>query len=511
MTDCRQETASDAPDDGSRVLTQSSPGRYRLRSGVRREGQVLICERPLVCTRLNDAAVSVVDALSTECYRSPAVVAAETGMNHDAVVTLLNRLYERDVLAWEPARDPAHTPPVSVVVTVRNAADHIDECLDALAALSYPEYEVIIVDDGSTDGTRTLVANHGSHPRLVTVGTPAAALGIGSSREAGVEAATHEVVAFTDADCRPDLRWLAELVPALAAHDIVGGRVRPASDAGAGAYEAVTASLDMGPRADRVSPGGSTPYLPTANFVARRAVLSEVGFPDRNIAEDVHCCWTALDRGYDVVYDPRGVVEHVYDERRFGSRRRAYGASEALLATEFDSAGSIPLPVAGVAVALVVLTALAGSLIGALPAAVGVGGVALAAVFATASVARDRIRAERYVGTKPIVASLGRRSLSAMYLLMREFTRYYSLPIVLGATVVLLRWPTVGSLLLAGLVAVVTLPAVVEYVIHRPATSPLRYLRWYLHDHFAYQVGVYRGAVVHRTGRHLDPMRRFNR
>jgi len=469
-----------------------------------------VSTRPLVGTRLNDAATRVVDALSTESYRRPSPVAEAAGVDRSAVATLLERLHERGFLDWRPARDSGYRPSVSVVVTVRDAADHLGACLDALASVEYPEYEVIVVDDGSTDDTRSLVESHGCSTRLVEVGRPDAPVGIGASRNRGAAAADSEVVAFTDADCRPRPDWLSELVPALAVHDIVGGRVRPAETAGASAYEAINSSLDMGSRAARVRRDGETPYLPTANLLARASTVESVGFPERDVAEDVNFCWTALERGFDVVYDPRGVVDHDYGGgRRFGERRRSYGASEALLATEFPPAGSVPIPAE--AVVAVVLLAFVATIV--LPfgrAGSIAGGAAGAAVVAGGSVWRMRRRAGGLVGLTDAFRSLGRRSLSSVYAIARELTRYYSLSALAVSGVVAAVRPVTGVALVAILLLAAVVPAVVEYRIQRPSIGPLGYGWYYLRDHVAYQLGVYRGGVTHRTVRHLDPAGRFH-
>ena len=143
---------------------QSAPdpsGEYRLRDGVGLADDILVSKRPLTATRLNDAAVHVVDALSREsAFRAPEAIAQETGTRPSSIRTLCERLHQRGFLEWRPARDPTHTPPVSVVVTVRNDREHLRACLDALAELAYPIYEVVVVDDGSTDGTPDAAVNH---------------------------------------------------------------------------------------------------------------------------------------------------------------------------------------------------------------------------------------------------------------------------------------------------------------------------------------------------------------
>lgn len=490
-------------------------GEYRFRETVDTVGTLVVLNQPLTVTRLNQPAIDLLDHLDSDEYRSPASIAATTNYAEDAVEDLLDRLYRRGILEWRPVRDPEFRPPVSVVVTVRDDRENLERCLDALADLTYSTYEVVVVDDGSTDGTRDAATDHQLTAdgclRLVSVGEPNDPLGIGASRNRGVEAAANDVIAFTDADCRPRADWLDDLVPFLAAADFVGGRIRPAETTTASVYEGINSSLDMGSRASRVQPDGDTPYLATANVVGRRAVFEAIPFPDRNVAEDVDVSWRAVHAGFDVVYTPTGVVEHAYrtDIRSFAGRRSTYGASEALLAATHDTDGeridvstthgliaaaglggiilSRPIGIA-IAMLLIVLTGL-------------VGGVTLW---------RRYRRLPSIVSAMSLAKSWVRERLSTLYSAGTEVTRYYAAPI---AMVGLLVWfvgePVPATVLFASVGVAIVFPAAVEYRVHRPATSRTGYLLYYLADHLSYQYGVFRGAVRHRTLSHVRPSGRF--
>lgn len=511
--------AVDEPGIETSAADSSAAGEYRRWDGVRLVDDTLLSRRPLAATRLNDAGVETVDALSRGEFRSPSSIARETNQDPESVKRLFDRLHDRRFLEWRPSRDPGYRPSVSIVVTVRNEKDQLRGCLDALAALDYPEYEVVVVDDGSTDGTSDVATTHTlaelGAVRTVSVGGTDAPLGIGASRNRGVDAAAHDVIAFTDADCRPHHDWLSELVPVLASHDLVGGRVRPAGDAAVSAYEGVNSSLDMGSYAARVDPGGETPYLPTANLVGRRALFEAVGFPERNVAEDVALCWDALDDGFSVVYAPSGGVEHVYRSgvRAVASRRSAYGASEALLARNHGREGTASVDVPVTAVLAVVLAILGLSLGGLASSLASAGFVAVAAVALGTGGARLWRRYRRFsstVSAEDLVRSWGRERLSTAYAIARELTRYYAGPLaILGVVAVAAGADVLGATLLVSILAAVGLPLLVEYRVHHPPVSALGYAGYYLADHLGYQYGLYRGAVAHRTLAHLNPFTRF--
>jgi len=94
-------------------------------------------------------------------------------------------------------------PRISVVLACFNAARTLRPCLDSLTRLNYPDYEVVVVDDGSTDDTPQIVSQYNGLRRIRQEH-----LGLSAARNAGIAASTGEIVAFTDADCRADEDWL---------------------------------------------------------------------------------------------------------------------------------------------------------------------------------------------------------------------------------------------------------------------------------------------------------------
>src|SRR5207302_86138 len=91
-------------------------------------------------------------------------------------------------------------PRVSVVVCAYNAADTLDDNLASLERLTYPDFEIILVNDGSKDRTGEIARRY---PRVRVIDTPNQ--GLGAARNVGLAEATGEIVAYTDADTRVDL------------------------------------------------------------------------------------------------------------------------------------------------------------------------------------------------------------------------------------------------------------------------------------------------------------------
>lgn len=108
---------------------------------------------------------------------------------------------------------PATPPPVSVVVAARDEAACLPALLAALARQTHPDFEIVLVDDASEDATAEIArAWHRRLPnlRLVRVTDPQPPRKKRALTQ-GIDAATHDVLAFTDADCTPPPTWLAAL------------------------------------------------------------------------------------------------------------------------------------------------------------------------------------------------------------------------------------------------------------------------------------------------------------
>src|SRR5690606_31008932 len=111
----------------------------------------------------------------------------------------------------------APPPRVSVIVPVRDDVEGLSRCVAALQAQDYPtdRFEVVVIDNGSIRDLRPVVPDEPRF-RLVREDRPGSYV----ARNAGVAVATGEVLAFTDADCRPRADWLSQGVAALARPDV---------------------------------------------------------------------------------------------------------------------------------------------------------------------------------------------------------------------------------------------------------------------------------------------------
>ena len=223
-----------------------------------------------------------------------------------------------------------HWPRVSVVVCAYNAADTLDDNLSSLERLTYPDYEIILVNDGSRDRTSEIARRH---PRVRLIETPNG--GLSAARNVGLANATGEIVAYTDADTRVDPDWLTYLVQPFLTSDVVGSggpNVIPADDP---------------PVAQCIAraPGGPThvllddriaEHVPGCNMAFRRnALLAIGGFNPIYLraGDDVDVCWRLQARGWRIGFSAAALVWHHYRSsvKAYWRQQVGYGEGERWL------------------------------------------------------------------------------------------------------------------------------------------------------------------------------------
>lgn len=181
---------------------------------------------------------------------------------------------------------------ISVVISTYNRAATLQRALESLLQQKCDalHYEIIVVDNNSTDSTRqvveALIAHGYSNLRYLFEPRQGASYG----RNAGIAVTTASIVAFTDDDLRVTPTWLATLYVALKEHpevDYVGGKVLPSSRAGwptwvTREHWAPLALFDYGDRPFYVNPGRAV-CLGTSNSAYRKAVFERVGYFDAQV------------------------------------------------------------------------------------------------------------------------------------------------------------------------------------------------------------------------------------
>ena len=246
----------------------------------------------------------------------------------DAALAAVGETYARMPFDGE-RREATGWPRISVVVCSYNGSRTIRDTLEGLARVDYPDFEVIVVDDGSTDRVSAIASEYAV--RLIRTENR----GLSNARNTGCEAATGEIVAYVDDDAWPDPHWLRYLAIAYRRADHVGVGGPNLPPPGDGPIADCVANAPGGPvhvlLDDRIAE-----HVPGCNMSFRRAALLAVGGFDpvyRVAGDDVDLCWRLQARGGLIGFAPAAVVWHHRRNsvRTYWKQQKGYGKAEALL------------------------------------------------------------------------------------------------------------------------------------------------------------------------------------
>ncbi len=220
-------------------------------------------------------------------------------------------------------------PRISVVVCTYNGARTFRETLEGLKALDYPDYEVIVVNDGSTDRTAEIAREY-EVTLISTINK-----GLSNARNVGWRAATGEIVAYIDDDAYPDPHWLKFLVSTFLTTSFVGVGGPNLLPRGDGPVAECVANAPGGPVHVLVS-DREAEHIPGCNMAFRRAALEAVdGFDPRFrcAGDDVDLCWSIQRNGGKIGFNPSAVVWHHRRNsiKAYLNQQQGYGKAEALL------------------------------------------------------------------------------------------------------------------------------------------------------------------------------------
>lgn len=233
--------------------------------------------------------------------------------------------------APRPRLVSASRPRLTVVVLTCNSARSIGDCLDALAGQDCPDFEVIVVDDDSADGTLAIVAGYAGRLRLTVARNGSRVIPRG--RNIGLAASRTPLVAFVDSDDRPDPGWTRAILAAFTANPrlgLVSGDLVPA-------HRTVMAqAIALNDDAVRRLAGRRQPQFYAGNCAVNRDVLPGPVFDEEfRFAEDLelaarlrqHCPWAHLP-GMRVHHYSRDTLgQYALQMFRYGEMKQYYAVT----------------------------------------------------------------------------------------------------------------------------------------------------------------------------------------
>ena len=213
-------------------------------------------------------------------------------------------------------------PRATVIIVNTNERDHLKRCLPSVLGQQYGEYEVLVVDNASTDGSVEVVGREFPQVKLIR---NAANLGYVGANNVGFEHATGEVLVVLNPDTRVEPNWLWELVLALESTPSAGlatSKILMMDDpqrintcGNEITFAGITVCRGLGQPADRYDRLEVVSAVSGAAFAVKRSVLGQIGPFDQSFFiyyEDTDLSLRAALAGYDCLYVPTSVVYHDY-------------------------------------------------------------------------------------------------------------------------------------------------------------------------------------------------------
>jgi hypothetical protein len=214
-------------------------------------------------------------------------------------------------------------PIISVVILNFNGKKFLSKCLDSLLKSDYPNFEVIVVDNASTDGSVELMQRNFSQYRNLRVICNNRNLGFAEGNNLGARVAQGEYVVFLNVDTEVDRKWLKELIMVMQSDETIGvaqsklilfdrktidsagdfinfygkGWMRGYGEEDKGQYDKVN---------EIFSARG-------AGMLVKKQILDKVGYFDPTffmVYEDIDLCWRIRLNGYKVMFAPKSIVYH---------------------------------------------------------------------------------------------------------------------------------------------------------------------------------------------------------
>ena len=221
-------------------------------------------------------------------------------------------------------------PKASVIVCSYNGAKTLDRCLTSLKDIHYPDYEVILVDDGSTDETPEIAARH-SWVRTIRQENK----GLSFARNVGAHASTGEVIVYTDSDCMADPDWLYYLIGTLLSGNFAGVGGPNISPPAENWVQACVSAAPGGPSHVLLTDVVAE-HIPGCNMAFHRWAFDQVGGFDheyRKAGDDVDFCWRLQQSGGVIAFSPAAIVWHYrrFTLKAFRKQQEGYGEAESML------------------------------------------------------------------------------------------------------------------------------------------------------------------------------------
>ena len=230
-------------------------------------------------------------------------------------------------------------PLITIIVPAKNEEKTIGKCLHSLKSLNYSNYEIIVVNDGSTDGTEEILKRFNGITVLTTKG-----IGPSMARNLAIEKSGGEYLAFTDGDCLIDKEWLNQLLAYFTDDTIMGiggDQLQPEDETSFGRnvhdfFNLIAFSTDYLKTEKEVM---DIRHNPTCNMMYRKAAFEKIGNFKKDLwpCEDLEFDCRLIRSGYRLIFNPKAIIYHYRPKnlKKFGQFHFRYGRAHAKLVLKY--------------------------------------------------------------------------------------------------------------------------------------------------------------------------------
>ena len=211
-------------------------------------------------------------------------------------------------------------PEISIVVPVYNSESTINACIISLINQNYPKekYEIIVVDNGSTDNTSKILQKFRKRIRLLKEPKK----GSYCARNKGLNNARGDIIAFTDSDCVVDRNWLLHISKAFEDKrlKLVGGNIKALKT-----DNTLLRYYDIFGHPQALFFSSVIPFFATANMAVRKKDLQSVRFNESlESGGDVEFCLRLIKDKREMYYEPKAIIGHLYNDSLIGFMKKQY-------------------------------------------------------------------------------------------------------------------------------------------------------------------------------------------
>ena len=224
------------------------------------------------------------------------------------------------------------TPLVSIIIVNWNAKDYLEQCIDSLLSQTLSNFEIILVDNNSTDNSLELIEKKYPQIKLIKNNEN---VGFAEGNNIGIKHAKGKYIALFNPDAVAENNWLSHLIPVLDSSDRIAAATgkmyylgdKFGKDAVFCTWSKINPYTSIPFNFTNNEPESKVDYLSGAAMLVKKEVIDKIGFLDPDYFlyfEETDWCARMIRAGYDLIYVPQAIVWHEVSSTDSDSSKKTY-------------------------------------------------------------------------------------------------------------------------------------------------------------------------------------------